>query len=85
VYTIRFKQSAIKELDRFQKPVVKKIATAIDKLGENPRPSRVKKLSGSNEDLYRIRVGDYRIVYVIEDIVRIVEIRKIGHRRDIYR
>lgn len=85
MYRITFKESAIKELSRLQKPVVKKISASIDKLSENPRPLGVKKLSGSNENLYRIRVGYYRVVYVIEDVIRIVNVRKIGHRRDIYR
>jgi mRNA interferase RelE/StbE len=85
MYIITFKESALKELSALQKPVIKKIARAIDKLGENPRPSGVKKLSGSNENLYRIRAGDYRVVYVIEDVVKIVNVRKIGHRKDIYR
>jgi mRNA interferase RelE/StbE len=85
MYTITFNESALKGLSALQKPVVKKIAAAIDKLGINPRPPGVKKLSGSNENLYRIRIGDYRIIYVIEDVVRIVNVRKIGHRKDIYR
>jgi mRNA interferase RelE/StbE len=54
-------------------------------LAENPRPAGVKKLKGNNEDLYRIRSGDYRVVYSIEDEIRVVDIRKIGHRKDIYR
>jgi mRNA interferase RelE/StbE len=85
MYTITFKESALKELSALQKPVVKKIAAAIDKLAINPRPSGVKKLSGGNENLYRIRVGDYRVIYVIEDVIRVVNMRKIGHRKDIYR
>ncbi|MGQ0738021.1 MAG: type II toxin-antitoxin system RelE family toxin [Bacteroidota bacterium] len=48
-------------------------------------PGGVKKLKGEKEDLYRIRSGDYRIIYSIEDKIRIVDIRKIGHRKDIYR
>lgn len=43
-----------------------------------------KKLEGKKEEIWRIRVGDYRIIYLIEDTIKIVEIRKIGHRKDIY-
>ena len=51
----------------------------------NPRPDRVKKLKGISEDLYRIRQGNYRVVYAIDDKVKIVDIRQIGKRKDIYR
>jgi mRNA interferase RelE/StbE len=68
-----------------QKQVVKKIEKAIDALAENPRPVGVKKLKGDSEDLYRIRSGDYRVVYAIDDGIRIVDIRKIGNRKDIYK
>ena len=85
MYKITFKESAIKELTRLQKPIVRRLSAAIDKLADNPRPIGMKKLQGSNENLYRIRVGDYRIIYVIDDVVRIVNVRKIGDRKDIYR
>ncbi len=67
------------------KPDVRKIEKLIDGLAENPRPPGVKKLKGLDEDVYRVRTGDYRVIYVIEDKVRIVEVRKVGHRKDIYR
>ena len=50
-----------------------------------PRPAGSKKLQGASENLWRIRTGDYRIIYAIEDTIKIIEIRKIGHRKDIYR
>ena len=56
----------------------------IDALAQNPRPSGVVKLSGE-DDLYRIRVGNYRITYSIQDNHLLVLVVKIGHRRDIYR
>lgn len=85
MYTINISQSALKELYRLQKSTVKKLEKAIDGLANNPRPSGVKKLKGSTEDLYRIRSGDYRIVYSIEDEIKVIDIRKIGHRKDIYK
>ncbi len=56
----------------------------IDKLASDPRPAGSKKLKDSEEDLWRIRVGDYRIIYLIDDQIRIVNIRKVGHRKDVY-
>ncbi|MES1217243.1 MAG: type II toxin-antitoxin system RelE/ParE family toxin, partial [Bacteroidota bacterium] len=57
----------------------------ISSLAQNPRPLGVKKLKGSTEDLYRIRSGDYRVIYSVDDEIRIVDIRKVGHRKDIYK
>ncbi len=68
-----------------QEQQVQKISAAIDGLSEIPRPVGGKKLRGEMEYLWRIRVGDYRIIYLIEDKIKIVEIRKIGNRRDVYR
>ncbi len=85
MYTISIKPSALKELSKLPKATVKKTEKAIDALALNPRPDGVKKLKGSAEDLYRIRVGDYRIIYSIEDEIKIVDIIKIGHRKEIYR
>lgn len=61
-----------------------RLVEAIDKLAENPRPRGCKKLAG-RYDLYRIRVGRYRVVYAIRDEVLVVVIVAIGHRRDVYR
>jgi len=85
MYSIVISQSALKQLQNLQKPFVKKIGKAIEKLATDPRPIGVKKLQGSNENLYRIRVGDYRIVYVIDDGIKLIDIRRIGHRKDIYK
>lgn len=77
--------SALKQLQGIQKKDAVKIEKQIDSLSRNPRPSGVKKLTGSKEDLYRIRIGNYRVVYAIDDKIKIVDIRQIGHRKDIYR
>jgi mRNA interferase RelE/StbE len=81
-YTIFIKPSAKKELLSLEKEVIRRIDRIILKLKDNPRFPGVIKLKGWN--LYRIRVGDYRIVYTIDDENRIVEIIAIGHRRDVY-
>ena len=85
MYTITISQSALKDLYNVQKKDAIKIEKLINGLAENPRPSGVKKLKGISEDLYRIRSGDYRVIYSISDQIRIVDIRKIGHRKDIYK
>ncbi len=63
---------------------VVKISDSIQQLSENPRPVGCLKLKGSKENLWRIRVGDYRIVYLIEDTIRIVNVRNIGNRKNVY-
>lgn len=85
LYLIRFKRSAEKELEKLPKPAILKISKAIDSLAENPRQNGAKKLEGQKESLWRLRTGDFLIIYSIEDVVKIIEIRKIGHRKDIYR
>ncbi len=82
-YKILFKHSAVKELEDIPKKDIKKIIKRIQSLAMNPRPSGAKKLS--DQKRYRIRQGNYRIVYSIEDNEFTVHIYKIGHRREIYR
>ena len=85
MYQITITQSVLKELKQLQKPVVQKIEKLISGLASNPRPVGFKKLKGKDGNIYRVRSGDFRVIYAIEDAIRIVEIRKIGHRKDIYR
>jgi len=82
-YAIRVKRSAEKEIDRLPQEVSKRITEAILELETNPRPHGCKKLRSMEE--YRIRVGPYRILYLIIDERKIVEIVAVGHRRDVYR
>ncbi|MDR0847870.1 MAG: type II toxin-antitoxin system RelE/ParE family toxin [Propionibacteriaceae bacterium] len=82
-YTVEYKRSAEKTLAKLPKATAKKIRAAADALAEEPRPAGVKKLVGADD--WRIRVGDYRVIYTIQDRKLIVEVVKIGHRSDIYR
>ncbi len=82
-YRITIKKSAAKELEAIPKKDLQRIIKRIQSLAENPRPRGSKKLSGQEQ--YRIRQGDYRIVYSIKDKDLLVDIVKIGHRREIYR
>ncbi len=85
MYKVKFRKSAEKELKALPRKMQIRIGEAIDDLEENPRPVGCKKLSGSAINAYRIRVGDYRILYIIEEVIKIVEVQKIGHRKDVYR
>ena len=76
-YRIAIKKSAAKELEDIPKKDLRRIVKRIQSLAENPRPQGSQKLS--HKEQYRIRQGDYRIVYSIEDENRIVDIFKIGH------
>ena len=78
-YIVQFTPAAARRLGRLDAPVRRRVASAIDDLMKNPRPSGVKKLSGP-EDLWRIRAGDYRIVYQIHDRKLIVVIVTLGGR-----
>lgn len=82
-YKIFIKKSAAHELKVIPKKSLTKIIDRIQSLALNPRPPGCQKLTV--RDLYRIRQGDYRIVYLIQDEKSEVHIFKIGHRREIYR
>jgi len=81
-YKILIKESAIKELESIPKKNLKQIIKRIQSLADNPRPKGSQKLSA--QERYRIRQGDYRIVYSIQDDQTSVHAYKIGHRRDVY-
>lgn len=83
LYKIRWKNSAIKELKKLSKDTISRIIKAVEKLSETPYPDGVRKLVGS-EHTYRIRVGDYRIIYTLLGSDLVIEIIRVGHRKDIY-
>ena len=82
-YKIVFKKSVGKDLRRLPKQDIMRILARITSLADNPRPLGAEKLT--NEQKYRIRQGNYRILYTIEDTIITVTIVKVGHRRDVYR
>ncbi len=82
-YKIEIKKSAIKELNKLPHNDLKKIINKIQNLADNSRPSDCKKLT--SEEKYRIRSGNYRILYLIEDDILTIYVIKVGHRRDVYR
>ena len=82
-YTVLIKKSAEKEMDKLQKPLFTKVKLKLLSLGVNPHSIGIKKLTNRPE--YRMRVGDYRILFSIDDINKIVEVIAIGHRKDVYK
>lgn len=83
-YQIEWKRSALKELEKLPRHLIPKIIMAVKGLAENPYPPGVKKLVGSEHN-FRIREGDYRIVYVVYENKLIIEIVRVAHRKDVYR
>lgn len=83
-YTVELASSAARTLKKLDHPTRARIVAALGLLRDNPRPSSMKALVGRPGDL-RVRVGDYRIIYTIEDDKLIVLVLSIGHRRDVYR
>jgi mRNA interferase RelE/StbE len=83
-YSLRIKRSAEKELKKLPAGDLRRVVDRIHDLAQQPRPSGCEKLSGEAER-YRVRQGDYRIVYGIDDAARLIEVVKIGHRREVYR
>ena len=84
-YQILFTPRAKKELSKLPTDVRVRIIKALETLTENPISPGVTKLSLKEENLYRIRVGDYRVIFSIENNKLIILVVKVGHRREVYR
>ncbi|MCD8140497.1 MAG: type II toxin-antitoxin system RelE/ParE family toxin [Planctomycetaceae bacterium] len=82
-YRVGYRDIANRQLRKLPASVQNRVIAAVDKLASNPRPPGCRKLQGRPG--YRIRIGDYRVVYEIHDQIITVEIIGIGHRKDIYR
>lgn len=82
-YRLLFKGSAERELRSVPRPFLKRLLERIHALSENPRPHGSERLAG--QERYRIRQGDWRVVYEIDDSTKTVRVYKIGHRREVYR
>jgi len=84
-YSVVITEHAERDIDAIAKRQDReRIRQRIERLADNPRPAGSKKLKGPH-DRYRIRQGDYRILYSIEDAIRVVAIVHVGHRKDVYR
>jgi mRNA interferase RelE/StbE len=82
-YKVEIKKSAVKEIEHLPRRDLQAVLDKIASLAVNPRPHDCKKLSA--QEKYRVRCGDYRILYSIEDDILTVYVVKVGHRKDVYR
>jgi len=82
-YEVLLKRSAERELSDLPRATHDRVVERIARLGSAPRPSGAVKLQG--QDAYRIRVGDYRVLYLVDDARRRIEVIAVGYRRDVYR
>jgi len=83
-YQIEWKSSALRELKRLDHQIVPRVVATVETLSSNPFPQGVKKLHGS-EATYRIRIGNYRVIYEVLPDRLIVEVARVRHRKDAYR
>ncbi|GAA3460657.1 type II toxin-antitoxin system RelE/ParE family toxin [Saccharothrix longispora] len=84
-YEIEWAASALRELRKLDKQVGRRIALAVTALGTDPRPPGCRALTGRPAGVMRIRVGDHRVVYRIEDAKVLVTVVRVAHRREAYR
>jgi mRNA interferase RelE/StbE len=84
MYRVLLERAAEKDLARLPSETHDRVIAALQGLGRNPRPAGCRKLSGSKHD-WRIRVGDYRVVYEIADTIRVVRVNRVRHRKEVYR
>jgi mRNA interferase RelE/StbE len=82
VHSIKFHPSAARELEKLERQVQRRIGRAIDGLASDPRGAGTAKLR-SADDMYRLRVGDYRVVYQVRDAVLLVLVIRVRHRRGV--
>jgi len=82
-YSLEIRPSAQKELDALADDLFTRIDRKILALADNPRPAGCRKLKGY-KDQWRIRVGDWRVVYIISDATKVVSVTRVAHRREVY-
>ena len=82
-FELRFKPSVAKDLRGVPRTNVRRLLKRIEALRDQPRPPGCEKLTG--HELYRIRQGAYRVVYSVDDVKVVIEVIKVGHRREVYR
>ena len=83
-YHIEWKKSALRELKRLDRKIIPRIISTVESLSKNPFPSGIRKLQGA-DNTYRVRVGEYRIIYEILDIRVVIVILRVRHRKEAYR
>ncbi|MGF1646104.1 MAG: type II toxin-antitoxin system RelE/ParE family toxin [Kineosporiaceae bacterium] len=83
-FRVRYDPRVAKDLRKLDRTVARRIAAAVDELASQPRPAGVRRLTGAT-DLWRIRVGDYRVVYTVRDAELLVLVVRVAHRKQVYR
>jgi mRNA interferase RelE/StbE len=81
-YDLLVRPSVRRDLRAIPQPDIRRILARMDALRDDPRPPGSQKLSG--QESYRVRQGNYRIVYTVEDAMLVIEVIRVGHRRDVY-
>ena len=84
LYTVSFRRSAEKDLRKLDAAVQRRVLHAVEGLARERHPLGCRKMQGG-EDAFRIRLGDYRVIYTVDDGVKIVAVERIRHRREVYR
>lgn len=84
LYAVSFRRSAEKDLRKLDPAMQRRVLRAVEELARKPRPSGCRKLQGG-EEAYRIRLGDYRVIYTVDDGVKVVAVERVRHRREVYR
>lgn len=84
-YRVELEKRAVKDLKSLDGTARARVMAIIQTLADNPRPQGAKRLQGYDGEALRVRVGDYRVIYKVDDIVRVVAVIRIGHRREVYR
>jgi mRNA interferase RelE/StbE len=83
-FRVEWKKSTKKDLRKLPATAVERIIAIVGDLGANPFPPGVEKLAGA-EHTYRIRIGDYRVIYEVVNVANLIEIQRVRHRKDVYR
>lgn len=83
IFGIEFSAQAKKQGDKLPQEIKRRVIKALRALAQNPYPPQARKLTGS--DYYRLRVGDYRVIYEVQEDKLLVLVIRIGHRKDVYR
>ena len=83
-FRIEWKRSTRKDLRKLPSAMVDRIIAAVEQLADDPFPHGLEKLSGSDH-AYRIRVGDYRVIFEVISALELIEIQRVRHRKDVYR
>ena len=83
-YSVQYDPSAVKELTKLDRQVARRIVAAVDRLHADPRPPGSRALLGY-PNLWRIRIGDYRVIYAIKDAELVILALRVAHRSSIYR